>query len=112
MMSEFNDLQSEAMEIRGEYNRLNQENGHQAWDARAYAMGFVGDVGDLVKLVMAAENFREVKGGGDAREAIKHELGDCLWSVFVIADHYGISLEEAFRGTMAELRERIAGGHE
>ena len=109
-MSSFGDLQQQAMEIRQKYNELNKAHGHEQWDARAYAMGFVGDVGDLLKLVMAAEHFRDVKGDGDVTEKLQHELGDCLWSLFVIADHYGVSLEQAFQGTMAELRGRIAGG--
>lgn len=111
-MSAFDALQKQAMEIRQTYNELNKTKGHKVWDARAYAMGFVGDVGDLVKLVMAAENFRDAKGGGDVKEKLQHELGDCLWSLLVIAEHYGISLEQAFQGTMAELHERIAGGQE
>lgn len=111
-MSTLDDLQRRAMAIRQAYNELNKAHEHNTWAGKDYAMGFVGDVGMLMKLVMAKENMRGVKGGGDATAKLKHELGDCLWSLFVIAEHYDINLEEAFLGTMDELETRIAGGEE
>src|SRR5262249_25734970 len=111
-MQDFKDLEQQAMAIRQKYNQLNAKLGHNAWGPREYLMGLVGDIGDLSKLVMAAENFRTVKGGGDALDGLKHELWDCLWSLFVIAEHYKIDLGQAFSGTMTELHERIAGGRE
>ncbi|WP_405796899.1 hypothetical protein [Streptomyces sp. NBC_01506] len=59
-------------------------------------LGFVGDVGDLAKLVMAEDGARP--GGG--REALEHELADCLWSVLI--------LDHAFRRTMDELDSSIS----
>ena len=65
----------------------------------------VGDVGDLVKLVMVKEGKRH----GEAVDAkLRHELSDCLWSLLIIADHYGIDLEQSFFETMNELDERLA----
>ena len=63
-------------------------------------LGFVGDVGDLAKLVMGAEGTRSDVGG---RTALEHELSDCLWSVLVLADHYDIDLAAAYARTMDEL---------
>ncbi len=37
----------------------------------------------------------------DLDEALAHELADCLWCVFTLADAYGVDLEAAFTGTMA-----------
>ena len=67
--------------------------------------GFVGDVGDLVKLVMAKEGIREVENVDDK---LKHELADCLWSILVIASNYGIDIEKSFMETMDELEKRIS----
>src|SRR6266567_4671723 len=111
-MSEFSDLQKRAMDIRTRYNELNKQHGHKAWDGSAYVMGLAGDIGDLLKLVMAKENFSDVKGGGDVIDKLRHELGDCLWSLLVIAEYYSIDLKEAFLGTMDELEVRMAGGQE
>ena len=110
-MSDLATLQSRAQEIRDKYNQLNADHGHEAWDGRAYAMGFVGDVGDLLKLVMAKANLRDSKKG-DVDVALEHELADCLWSLCVLANYYKIDLEKSFLKTMDELDARIAGGVE
>ena len=69
-------------------------------------LGFVGDIGDLAKLVMAQEGAREMPGG---REALEHELADCLWSVLILAHHYHVNLGAAFTRTMEELDQLISG---
>lgn len=68
-------------------------------------LGFVGDVGDLAKLVMAEEGAREMPGG---REALEHELADCLWSVLILAYRYDVNLGAAFERTMDELDQAIS----
>ena len=67
--------------------------GREVWDTGDLALGFVGDVGDLAKLVMAVDGRREIPG---ARERLGHELADCLWSVLVLADRYGVDLGAEF----------------
>ncbi len=99
------ELQQRAIEIRQKYDALNARDGHTKWDGVDYAAGFVGDVGDLMKLVMAKDNKRQ---GDDIDAKLRHELGDCLWSVLVIASHYNINLEDAFTRTMDELDGRLA----
>ncbi|HKR81729.1 MAG TPA: MazG nucleotide pyrophosphohydrolase domain-containing protein [Candidatus Saccharimonadales bacterium] len=103
-MSQFTDLQKRALEIRQKYSQLNTKNGHEAWAGKEYMMGFVGDVGDLAKLVMAKENLRHIENV-DAKLA--HELSDCLWSVLVLANHYDVDLAAEFTKTMDELEKRI-----
>ena len=104
-MANLSDLQQRAQAIREKYNQLNVADGHKQWHADDYVSGFVGDVGDLVKLVMAKEGKR--RGPADIDVAISHELGDCLWSLLVIANHYSIDLEQAFTKTMDELDKRF-----
>lgn len=105
-MSNVSDLQKRAIEIRQKYSELNQKKGHNAWGAKDFAMGFAGDFGDLTKLVMAKENMRSID---DVDTKLKHELADCLWSLLVLAEHYGVDLETEFSKTMEELDARIAG---
>lgn len=93
-MSDFSDLQKRAQKIRTLYNELNAKDGHSKWDGVDYTAGFVGDVGDLMKLVMAKDGKRR-SDNIDAR--LKHELGDCLWALLVIAHHYGIDIDEGVR---------------
>ena len=105
-MSDLAELQKKAQEIRAKYDEQNAKDGHGKWNGLDYTAGFVGDAGDLMKLVMAKEGKR--RGPVDVVAALRHELGDCLWSILVIANHYDIDLEAAFRKTMAELEERLA----
>lgn len=98
------DLQIRAEEIRVKYDRLNAQDGHGKWANIDYASGFVGDIGDLMKLIMAKEGKRR---GENVDAKLAHELGDCLWSLLVIAKAYDIDLEKAFYGTMDELDERL-----
>lgn len=90
---EFRDLRQHALLIRDKYAAQNAELGYATWRAKDYYQGFVGDVGDLGKLIMARENLRAYE---DQEEKLSHELADCLWSLIVIADELSIDLEEAF----------------
>ncbi|HEY4160832.1 MAG TPA: DUF3850 domain-containing protein [Candidatus Saccharimonadales bacterium] len=98
-------LQKRAQEIRQKYNELNAKDGHGTWGGKEYAMGFVGDVGELLEIIMAKENLRR---GENVDARLAHELADCLWSVLVIANHYGVDLEKEFLSTMDSLEQRVA----
>ncbi|KAB7835553.1 MazG nucleotide pyrophosphohydrolase domain-containing protein [Streptomyces mobaraensis] len=98
------EMQKQAFKVRDLYDELNRRE-RRVWQRSEFMLGFVGDVGDLAKLVMAQEGAREVPGG---RAALEHEFGDCLWSVVVLADAYGVDLGAAFRRTMAELEHAIS----
>jgi NTP pyrophosphatase (non-canonical NTP hydrolase) len=99
-------LSRRAAEIRTRYAALEVAQGGAAWSRAELAQGFAGDVGALMKLVMAKEGRRA--GPADIDSRLAHELADCLWSVLVLADAYGIDLEQAFLATTAELEARIA----
>lgn len=68
--------------------------------------GFVVDVGDLTRLVMAATGARDVEG---YQSKLGHELADCLWSVLVLAKRLDVDLAEAFERTMNELTTFLDG---
>jgi len=61
-------------------------------------------VGDLAKLIIAENGKRNIP---NSKEKLKHELSDCLWSIIVLADLHGISLENAFLDTMNEIEKQI-----
>lgn len=105
-MSDLKNLQKRAMEIRLKYAELNKQDGHNQWGPKDYAMGFAGDFGDLMKLIMAKESMRHID---DVDQKLKHELADCLWSLLVLAEHYQVDLATEFDNTMRELDGRIAG---
>ncbi len=104
---ELKNLIQKATEVRGKYAELEMKKYGRKWTNAHIAQGFVGDVGDLMKLVMAKEGIREIE---NADEKMKHELADCLFSIFILARNYGVDLEKAFLETMGELESRIAKG--
>ena len=103
-MGELEDLKHAAMRVHDLYDELNLKDRGRVWTREEFMLGFVGDVGDLAKLVMAEEGARTVSGG---RAALGHELADCLWSVLILAHKYDIDLAAEFTRTMAELEQVI-----
>ena len=99
------ELQERALRIHGLYDALNQRERGRTWTREEFMLGFVGDVGDLAKLVMAQEGAREMPGG---RAALEHELADCLWSVLILSHCYDVDLAGVFERTMGELDEAIS----
>lgn len=100
----FNELQKRAIEIRDKYDKLNKQKRGVTWDEQQLMAGFVGDVGDLSKIIMAKHGLRAME---DIDQKLAHELSDCLWSVLVLANKYNIDLIKEFQKTMAELDDRI-----
>lgn len=94
-----------ARSIRHKYAELEIMRNGREWTGEELALGFVGDVGDLMKLIQAKEGVRHAN---NVDEALAHELSDCLWSVIILADKYGVDLEKAFDKTMGELDSRLA----
>jgi NTP pyrophosphatase (non-canonical NTP hydrolase) len=97
-------LSIRAQEIRALYSTLDTARGGRPWTREALAQGFVGDVGDLMKLVMAKAGARVEK---NIDEKLAHELADCLWSVLVLADAYGVDLEQAFTANMDGVEAKL-----
>ena len=103
-------LTARGMEVAALYDELNLAQRGRVWTRAETMMGFVGDVGDLAQLVMAAEGARSDVGGSatETRAALEHELADCLWAVLVLAARYEIDLGAAYEHTMDELTARLS----
>jgi NTP pyrophosphatase (non-canonical NTP hydrolase) len=97
-------LTARAREIRALYVAQSRRAGTRPWGPAELAQGFVGDVGDLMKLVMAKEGLRPAK---NLDAALAHELADCLWSILLLADIYGVKLEPVFLATMRTLGRKL-----
>jgi len=98
-------LSERAMEIRSRFAEFEQAKFRREWTKEEIMQGFVVDVGDLMKLVMAKSGIREVE---EVEKKLEHELSDCLWCVLVLSKMYGIDIERAFMTTMGELDVWIA----
>ena len=102
---ELKDITERALEIKARYTELNIQKYGRDWSTEETAQGFVGDVGDLMKLVMAKSNIREIT---NVDTKLAHELSDCLWSVLVLANEYNIDIEKNFLETMDLLEKKLA----
>ena len=102
---DFQNLLGRAIEIRQQYAALEEATHGHAWSREEVAMGFVGDVGDLMKLLMALGGIRRIP---DAKQKLTHELADCLWSILLLSQLYDVDLEHAFLQTMDDLEQQIA----
>ena len=93
------------MHVRGQYEAKEKQQYSSAWTSEEVALGFVGDVGDLAKLIVAENGRRNI---ANSREKLEHELSDCLWSVIVLSRLHDIDLERSFMRTMDELEEHLS----
>ena len=101
---EFQKLIERAIEIRKQYEAKEAQLYGSAWTSEEIALGFVGDVGDLAKLIVAESGKRNIS---NSKVKLEHELADCLWSVIVLAHQHGIDLESSFMSTMNELEKHL-----
>lgn len=101
---DFSKVIERAMEVRSFYSELEMKKYGKEWTTAQVAQGFVGDVGDLMKLVTSKEGVREIE---NVDEKLSHELSDCLWSVIILADEFKVDLEKSFISNMDLLEKRI-----
>lgn len=97
-------LVERAWEVRQKYAAFEQARFGKSWSREEIALGFVGDVGDLMKLVMAKEGAREIP---DTDAGLAHELADCLWAILVLSRAYGVDLQAAFLETMEGIERHL-----
>ncbi len=98
-------LTERALQVRRRFNDTATARGSRPWTREELMQGFVGDVGDLMQLVMAKAGARP---GVDVDKKLAHELSDCLWSVLVLAQEYGVDLEQEFPATMDSIEAKLA----
>jgi len=101
---DFQQMQARARAVRSRYAEVEAAEYGRSWSTEEIMLGFLGDVGDLAKLVQGKAG---VRPRDDLDEALAHELADCLWSVLTLADAYDVDLAGAFTTTMDELEASL-----
>jgi len=99
------ELEKLALQLNELYEQLEIKRYGRIWTTEELALGFVGDVGDLAKLIQANAGIRSID---DCKAKLGHELSDCLWSIIVIANKCGIDLEAEFVRNTSELVEHVS----
>lgn len=102
----FNDLEESALQLNELYERLETKRYGRVWTTGELALGFMGDVGDLAKLIQAHVGVRSID---DCQAKLGHELSDCLWSIIVLANKCGIDLEAEFLRNTREIAAYVSG---
>ena len=101
----FTDLEKSALRLNELYEQLEIKMYGRVWTTGELALGFVGDVGDLAKLIQANAGVRKID---DCKAKLGHELSDCLWSIMVLANKCGIDLEAEYSKNTGELIEHVS----
>ena len=101
---EFAIMQAKARSVREKYAAMETSRYGRPWNREEIMLGFLGDVGDLAKLIQGKEG---VRPRDDLDAALAHELADCLWCVLTLADAYEVDLESAFGDAMDELESLL-----
>lgn len=102
----FNDLEKAALQLNALYEALENKRWGRVWTTQELALGFVGDVGDLAKLIQAHAGVRDID---DCKAKLGHELSDCLWSIIVLAHKCGIDLQAEFSRNTEQLIAHVSG---
>lgn len=101
---EFAKIVARAREFRALYAKLEKKKYGKEWTTSQIAQGFVGDVGDLMKLVMSKEGVRDIE---NSDEKLEHEIIDCFWSILILADKFNIDIEKSFTRNMDLMEKTV-----
>jgi NTP pyrophosphatase (non-canonical NTP hydrolase) len=69
------------------------------WTPFTMATDLLEEAGEVASVVKALEGFKP-PGTPKSKEKLGAELSDLLYIIFVLAEHYGIELEEIFPETV------------
>jgi len=98
---DFTAAAARASHIRDLYKQLEERLHGSAWTPQEVMLGYLSDIGELGRLVMATQG-RWLHEGDLPRE-LEDKLAECLWWVLVLADRLGVDITKAFTTKMDDL---------
>jgi NTP pyrophosphatase (non-canonical NTP hydrolase) len=101
----YSELEQQALKLNDLYEQLEVKRWGRVWTTQELALGFMGDVGDLAKLIQAHAGVRTIE---DHHAKLGHELSDCLWSIMVLANKCGVDLEAEFVRNTREICDYVS----
>lgn len=102
MVNNFKKMAAKAVAIRKRYSKFDRKE----WRIEQVFMGLVKDVGDLSKVLMIYNGYRDDLNK-KTESMIGHELADMLYSIMVIANKIGINLEKSFWDNMKNIESKL-----
>jgi len=91
--------------IRQLYHQLETRHHGEPWTKQEDMIGFLYDVGELGRLLMAAEG-RWV-AAEDGERQLEDKMAECLWWLFTLSERLGVDLSQAFRAKMDDLEKGL-----
>jgi len=70
-----------------------------------WGLGIAGEAGDLAGCIK-----KTIFHGNDQKEGIKENLGDTMWYIAMICNHYGWNLGEVLQENIEKLKKRYPQG--
>jgi NTP pyrophosphatase (non-canonical NTP hydrolase) len=108
--TDFSEAVKRSIQVRKLYHELEKRMHGGAWSKQEDVIGFVHDVGELGRMVMAAEG-RWVHQG-DLNKDLGDKLAECLWWLFALSGRLGINVIAAFSSKMSELEGSLSSSLE
>ena len=102
---DINELTKKVLHVKSLYENFENKKSYKNWTAEESYAGLVSDVGDLGRLVLAEEGFREMN---DLNKKLKHELAEILYNTLLLANHYNIDLEQSFTDEINRLEKDLS----
>ncbi|MEA2701498.1 MAG: hypothetical protein QOE22_207 [Candidatus Parcubacteria bacterium] len=100
------DLEEEALKLKKEYEKFENRESFRPWGVEEIYESMVSDVGDLGRLVLAKQGFRDMP---DLEKNLAHELAEILWATLILAKTYDVDLEKAFMDEVANRKASLGG---
>lgn len=101
---EFQKLVNRALDLRRQYEKKEKQLYGSPATEEDLVQGFVGDVNNLSRLILANQGKREI---AYSTEKLSSQLSHCLWSVIVLAGLHNVDLEQSFMETMDKLENHL-----
>jgi NTP pyrophosphatase (non-canonical NTP hydrolase) len=102
LVMEISEARARAVQVRQRIASFERSTYGREWSTADLISGLMTDVGDLASAVQRVDGLRPA-GATEPLDELRHELGDCLWVLLVLADRYHIDLAEAFESTMVSI---------
>lgn len=99
------ELTQKMLYVKKLYTNFENKKLYKNWTTEETYQGLVSDVGDLGRLVLAKEGFREMP---DIEEKLQYELAEILYATLFLANSYNIDLTKAFLDEMSRLEQNLS----
>jgi NTP pyrophosphatase (non-canonical NTP hydrolase) len=77
------------------------------WNPEVRFVDLVEEIGELANAILVKENHKSKKR---QRAELADSLCDCLFNIFMLAEHYKIDLDQEYQQIMKQVSERIKKG--